>query len=91
VSDRAKQQLAEIPGVTAISPAAWTQSPGMVSCAVEGTLGTEINKRLGDEHHSVQRHSKAPSAVRVSRAYVANTDDLHLLTSAVEQIARPLR
>ena len=88
MSGRVKEQLAEIPGVTVVTPPAWEQSSGLVTFTVEGMLGTDVSKRLWDKHRIVQRRVEQPSAVRVSCAYFTSYADLDQLAAAVDHIAR---
>jgi selenocysteine lyase/cysteine desulfurase len=88
MTNRAKEQLAEIPGVTVVTPPSWEQSSGLVTFAIEGLAGTDVSQRLWNDYRIVQRRVEAPSAVRVSCAYFTNTDDLDRLATAVDEIAR---
>lgn len=88
MSDRAKEQLAEIPGVTVISPTDWSRSSGLVTFTIEGLTGVDASRRLWDDHHIVQRRVEEPSAVRVSCAYFTSASDLDALAAAVDRLAR---
>jgi selenocysteine lyase/cysteine desulfurase len=88
MSDRAKEQLAEIPGVTVLTPPAWQQSSGLVTFSIADLEGTDVSRQLWDKHRIVQRRVEQPSAVRVSCAYFTSPHDLDRLADAVDQIAR---
>jgi selenocysteine lyase/cysteine desulfurase len=88
VSGYMKEQLAEIPGVRIISPEAWDDSSGLVTFSIEGWQGEDASARLWNEHAIAQRRVESPSAVRVSATYFTSPDDVRVLASAVDSLAR---
>src|SRR5690606_38721884 len=87
VSDYAKAQLAEIPGVRVITPDTWEASSGIVSFTIDGMSGVDASGRLWKEHRIAQRRVEAPSAVRVSATYFTSHEDIDALCEAVDSLA----
>lgn len=83
---RLKRDLTTIPGVTVHTPAAWEASCGIVTFSLAGWNGTELSRKLWDEHHLIQRRVEQPSAVRVSVCYFTNADDCARLCDLLESI-----
>ena len=88
VTNYAKSQLGEIPGVTVITPESWEQSSGIVSFTIEGINGVDASSRLWNDHKIAQRRVEAPSAVRVSATYFSSHADIDVLCEAVDSLAR---
>lgn len=83
-----KESLAEIPGVTLLSPDRWNDSSGLVTFAISGMPGDEISRRLWDDFKIAQRRVESPSAVRVACAYFTSQEDIHRLVTVVDSLAR---
>lgn len=83
-----KETLAEIPGVTVLSPDAWEDSSGLVTFSIAGIKGEDASQRLWNDHAIAQRRVESPSAVRVSASYFTSTDDIEKLAAAVDSLAR---
>lgn len=87
VSGYCKAQLAEINGVSVLTPASWDESSGIVTFAIDGLDGVSASDRLWNGFNIAQRRVEAPSAVRVSVSYFTSTEDIDRLCDAVESLA----
>ena len=78
-----KQGLAEIPGVTVLSPMDRESSSGLVSFAVDGLEPPEAVSRLWDRHKIVCRQVAFPACVRVSMHFFNNEDEVSQIVDGV--------
>lgn len=88
MSAQTKETLAEIPGVTVLSPDSWENSSALVTFAIEGITGETASQRLWNEHRIAQRRVESPSSVRVACAYFTSAEDIERLSQAVDSLAR---
>lgn len=88
ISGHMKTQLAEIPGVSVLTPARWEDSSGIVTFAIAGMHGEDVSKRLWNEFSIAQRRVESPTAVRVSATYFTSIEDVEMLVRAVDSLAR---
>lgn len=82
-----KQRLAEIPGVTVVTPLEWESSSGIVVFSIAGRSGAELRFQLRDEERIETRIVEMPSAVRASCAYFTAPEDVNHLVRTVARIA----
>lgn len=78
-----KQGLAEIPGVTVLSPMDRESSSGLVSFAVDGLEPTEAVSRLWERDRIVCRQVAFPACVRVSIHFFNNEDEVNQIVDSV--------
>ena len=86
VSDLAaslKQGLAEIRGVSVVSPMDRESSSGLVSFAVDGLEPTEAVSRLWDRNRIVCRQVTFPACVRVSMHFFNNEEEVNQIVDSV--------
>ena len=87
LAQRAKETLAETPGVKLLSTTARAGSSGLVSFAVDGIEPEEIVERLWDEDSMVMRAVHNPDGLRFSFAWFNTETEVDRATSAVGRLA----
>ena len=83
---RLKAQLAEIRGVTVLSPSDPDASSGLVSFAVAGQPADAVSARLWRERNIVVRQIHYPEAVRASLHFFNTEAEVDLLAAAVAEL-----
>lgn len=87
LADSAKAKLAEIPGVTVISPLERRDSSGLVSFSVEGQTPISVVNRLWEDRRIVVRQVHYPAVVRASLHFFNTEEEVDLLAGGVREIA----
>ncbi len=87
LADSAKAKLAEIPGVSVLSPSERRDSSGLVSFAVEGQTPVSVVERLWENHRIVVRQVGYPEGVRASLHFFNTEQEVELLAGGVRELA----
>ena len=87
LADSAKAKLAEIPGVTVLSPTERRDSSGLVTFAVAGMEPVPVVERLWENHRLVVRQVGYPAGVRASLHFFNTEEEVDLLVGGVRELA----
>ena len=87
LADSAKAKLAEIPGVTVLSPRERRDASGLVTFAVAGIEPVPVVERLWENHRLVVRQVGYPAGVRASLHFFNTEEEVDLLVGGVRELA----
>ena len=87
LADAAKAKLAEVPGVTVLSPSQRRDSSGLVTFAVEGQTPVSVVERLWENHKIVVRQVNHPEGIRASLHFFNTEQEVELLVGGVREMA----
>ena len=87
LAESAKAKLAEIPGVTVLSPPERRDSSGLVTFAVDGQEPVSVVERLWENHRLVVRQVGYPAGVRASIHFFNTEQEIELLAGGVRELA----
>ena len=87
LASRAKASLADVPGVTVLSPMDPVSSSGLVTVALGGVDPKEAVARLWEERRIVIRPVNDPSGIRLSLAWFNTEDEVDETVDAIRELA----
>ena len=87
LADSAKAKLAEISGVTVLSPSERRDSSGLVSFSVAGQEPVSVVERLWENHRLVVRQVNHPAGIRASIHFFNTEQEIYLLAGGVRELA----
>ena len=87
LADSAKAKLAEIPGVTVLSPMERRDSSGLVTFSVAGMEPVPAVEQLWEKHRLVVRQVGYPAGVRASLHFFNTEEEVDLLVGGVRELA----
>ena len=87
LAESAKSKLAQISGVTVLSPSERRDSSGLVTFSVAGQEPVSVVERLWENHRLVVRQVGYPAGIRASIHFFNTEQEIDLLTGGVRELA----